>query len=148
MITIYSNQIGGNMNNDKNETNNSFIYITFATFIFLILLCLYMFLGPIYTVWSSQKQGEAEFARAEANRQIAILEAKSVHESSKSLAEAEIVRAKGVAESNKIIGDSLKENESYLRYLWVQGLQSNQTQVIYVPTEANLPILEAGRLNK
>lgn len=76
------------------------------------------------------------------------MEAQAKCESSKSLAEAEIIRARGVAESNKIIGDSLRENESYLRYLWVQGLQTNQMQVVYVPTEANLPILEASRLRK
>ena len=63
-------------------------------------------------------------------------------------AQAEIERAKGVAEANKIIGDSLKGNEAYLRYLWIQGLQEGATpQVVYVPTEAGLPILEAGRTN-
>lgn len=35
-----------------------------------------------------------------------------------------------------------------LRYLWIQGLQEGATpQVVYVPTEAGLPILEAGRTN-
>lgn len=64
------------------------------------------------------------------------------------LAEAEIERAKGVAEANRIIGESLKGNEAYLRYLWIQGLQEGSTpQVVYVPTEAGLPILEAGRMN-
>lgn len=114
----------------------------------ILLAALFFWIGPIYSVWSSQKQGEAEYAHAESSRQIAILEAQAKCESSKSLAEAEIIRARGVAESNKIIGDSLRENESYLRYLWVQGLQTNQMQVVYVPTEANLPILEASRLRK
>lgn len=103
---------------------------------------------PIYSVWEHRKHGEAELARAESNRQIAILEAKAKEESSKSLAQAEIIRARGVAEANKIIGDSLKENEGYLRYLWIQGLQTNNMQVVYVPTEANLPILESKRLDK
>ena len=66
-------------------------------------------------------------------------------ESAELLAQAEITRAKGVAQANKIIGDSLKENEAYLRYLWINGLESNNPTVIYVPTEAGLPILEAGR---
>lgn len=98
-----------------------------------------------YSVWSERKKGEAELARAESNRQIKSLEAKAVLESAKHLSEAEVIRAHGVAEANKIIGDSLKGNESYLRYLWIDGLQNTQGQVIYVPTEANLPILEAGR---
>ena len=100
---------------------------------------------PIYNVWQQEKEGQAELARAESNRQIATLEAKAKLESSKSLADAEVVRARGVAEANKIIGESLNGNEGYLRYLWIQGLQTNQMQVVYVPTEANLPILEATR---
>jgi hypothetical protein len=60
------------------------------------------------------------------------------------IANAEIARAKGVAEANQIIADSLKNNEAYLRYLWIDKLSDNQN-VIYVPTEAGLPLLEAGR---
>jgi hypothetical protein len=63
------------------------------------------------------------------------------------LAESEVLRADGVAKANKIIGDSLKGNEAYLRYLWIDKLDNKSGQVIYVPTEAGLPILEAGRLS-
>lgn len=100
---------------------------------------------PIYNVWSAGQSGLAELRKAEQNRQIAIEEAKAKMESAKMLSEAEIVRARGVAEANKIIGDSLKGNEAYLRYLWIDGLNRNNQNVIYVPTEAGLPILEAGR---
>ena len=58
-------------------------------------------------------------------------------------AEIEVARAQGVAQSNEIIGRSI--TSSYLKYLWVQGMQTNQMQVVYVPTEANLPILESKR---
>lgn len=102
--------------------------------------------GQCYDVWAQGKMGEAELARAESNRQIKTLEARAFEESAKHLAQAEIIRAGGVAEANKIIGESLKHNETYLRYLWIQGLQTNNMQVVYVPTEANLPILEAGRM--
>jgi hypothetical protein len=103
-------------------------------------------LGKSYDIWAQRKQGEAEFAHAESHRQIKTLEAKAALESAKFLAEAEIVRAHGVAKANQIIGDSLKGNEGYLRYLWIQSLEHKAKEVIYVPTEANLPILEAGRL--
>ncbi len=59
-------------------------------------------------------------------------------------AEIEVARANGLAQSNKIIAGSI--DEAYLRYVWVKGLQNGKNQVIYVPTEANMPILEAGRL--
>lgn len=103
---------------------------------------------PQYKVYSQKLSGEAKLKEAESSRKIAIEEAKAKKESAIMLAEAEVERAKGVAEANKIIGDSLSGNEAYLRYLWIQGLQDGSSEVIYVPTESNLPILEAGRLNK
>lgn len=102
---------------------------------------------PNYNVWQQGMAGEAELRRAEQNRQIAIKEANAKRDAAALLAEAEIERAKGVAAANKIIGDSLSGNEAYLRYLWIQNLQSNEMQVVYVPTEANLPIMESTRLS-
>ena len=58
-------------------------------------------------------------------------------------AEIEVAKAEGVAKSNVIIASSISEN--YLRYKWIEGLQGAQKQVVYVPTEANLPVLEANR---
>lgn len=124
------------------EDMNKMLYAGFA--LCLIILS-FIFLHPIYSVWSQRLAGEGELARAESNRQIRTLEAKADEEAAHSLCAAEIIRAEGVAEANKIIGNSLQDNEGYLRYLWIQGLQTNQMQVIYVPTEANLPILEAGK---
>lgn len=100
---------------------------------------------PNYNVWQSSKSGEAKLSEADYSRQIAVREAQAKLDSSKLLAEAEVERAKGVAQANQIIGDSLKNNEAYLRYLFVNNLENTKDQVIYVPTEANLPILEAGR---
>lgn len=101
---------------------------------------------PIYNVWSAQKAGEAELAQADQNRQIAVAQAKAKAESAHFEAEAEVTRATGVAQANAIIGKSLQGNEAYLRYLWINGLENNRNAVIYVPTEANLPLLEATRL--
>ena len=58
-------------------------------------------------------------------------------------AEIEVARAQGVAKSNEIIANSI--TEGYLRYRWIEGLQTKEKTVIYVPTETNLPLLEAGR---
>lgn len=88
--------------------------------------------------------GKKMLAEADWSRKIQIADALAKAEAAKALAQVEIERAKGVAEANRIIGDSLKENEGYLRYLWIEKLhEGNQT--IYIPTEAGLPILEAGR---
>lgn len=117
--------------------------------LFLIVLALGAVAGgcyafPKYRVYSQTMEGRAELARAESNRRIAIAEAEAKRESAVSLAQAEVERAKGVAEANKIIGDSLRGNAEYLRYLWIDGLRTNEMQVVYVPTEAGLPLLEAG----
>lgn len=112
------------------------------------ILCGTFYFVNKYWVWSAHMTGEQELARAEGNRKIAIVEANAKKESAKALAEAEIIRAEGVAKANQIIGNSLKNNESYLKYLWVQSLDHTQNKVIYIPTESNLPILEAIRLKK
>ena len=103
---------------------------------------------PTYLVWQQNKVGEAELARAEQNRQIAIQEAKAKEESAKSLANAEIIRAQGIAEANKIIGDRLKNNDAYIHYLWIEALRETTNAVVYVPTEAGIPITESTRFLK
>lgn len=99
---------------------------------------------PRYNVWQQEMVGKAEFAKAEQNRRIKIEEAKANLEAEKLNAEAEIVRAKGAAEAIRIENGSL--SPAYIQYLWVRQQQNlNDKTVIYIPTEANLPILEAGR---
>lgn len=102
---------------------------------------------PQYNVYSQRMEGEAQLAHSHASRQVQIQDAQSKLEAAKSLALAEVERAKGVAQANQIIGDSLKGNESYLRYLWVSQLNdpNGRGEVIYIPTEAGIPILEAGK---
>ena len=118
----------------------------FVSIVALLLLILTAMWGiPKYNVWQQRLAGEAALARATQDRQIAVQEAQAKKEAAVMLAAAEIERAKGVAAANKIIGDSLHNNEDYLRYLFVNGLENTKNQVIYVPTEANLPILEANR---
>ena len=79
-----------------------------------------------------------------------MLEAQAKLDSAALYAQVEIARAGGVAQANKIIGESLKGNEAYLRYLWIQSMTDTQQghTVVYVPTEAGLPILEANRFQQ
>lgn len=122
--------------------------ITIGSFLTLVItgvVTLALWGCPQYNVYHQRQEGMAELARAESNRQIKIAEAHAALESAKLLAQSEIEHAKGVAESNRIIGDSLKGKGEYLQYLWIRGLQDKDNNTIYVPTEAGLPILEAGR---
>ena len=99
--------------------------------------------GPVYNVWQQGLAGRAELQKAEYTRQVAVLEAQAKKDSAQQLADAEVIRAEGVAKANQIIGNSLKDNREYLQYLYITGLEegSNKGNVtIYVPTEGGMPV--------
>ena len=98
---------------------------------------------PIYGVWQQSLAGKAELQKAEYTRQVAVLEAQAKMDSAQKLAEAEIIRAGGVAKANQIIGESLKDNREYLQYLYITGLEEGSQKgnvTIYVPTEGGMPV--------
>ena len=121
------------------------VFGVFGTMCLVGFVSLLMWGCPQYKVYEQRLSGEAKLREAESSRKIAVQEAEAKRDSAKMLAEAEVERARGVAEANKIIGEGLKGHEEYLMYLWIMSLGDKDNHVIYVPTEANLPILEASR---
>ncbi|HHT04486.1 MAG TPA: hypothetical protein GX005_09240 [Bacteroidales bacterium] len=120
-------------------------HIVFIAIGMLSLILLFMFGGPVYRVWQQEMRGRAQFAEAEQNRRIKIEEAKANLEAEKLNAQAEVERAKGAAEAIKIENGTLSDR--YIQYLWVRNQNNlNDRTIVYVPTETNLPILEAGRM--
>lgn len=121
----------------------AYIYLGIVSF---ILVVAGLFAGcPAYNVYQQRMEGEAELAKSQFSRQVQIQDAESKLIAAKSLAAAEVERAKGVAAANQIIGQSLEKNEAYLKWLWIEGMkESTNKEIIYIPTEASLPILEAG----
>lgn len=120
-----------------------------AVFVALVVIFIILFATfgyPVYRVWSQGKRGEADLREAEWNRQIAIKEAEAELESAELKKQSDIIRAEGVAEANKIIAQSL--TEEYIRWKWVEGLHDGSSEIVYIPTEAGIPIMEAGRFNK
>jgi len=121
--------------------------VSITLILFVIgLIVLFLWGCPQYAVYSARKSGEAVLAHAQSSREVAVAEAKAKMESAALLAQADTIRAHGVARSNIIIGQSLTPN--YLHWYWIDNIEKNPNAVIYVPTEANLPIMEAGRFNK
>jgi regulator of protease activity HflC (stomatin/prohibitin superfamily) len=114
----------------------------------VVLLAGLMIGWPQYRVYQQRLAGEARLAEAQSSRQVAILEARAKKESAISLAEAEVIRAEGAAKANRILQDSLGGPEGYLRYLQIQALEETKASLIYVPTEAGLPVTEAKRLGQ
>jgi hypothetical protein len=103
--------------------------------IILLLIATWMAIGPNYRLW-----------RASIEKRIAVEEALAEADAAVELKRAEITRAEGVAEANVIITESI--DEQYIRWLYVNNLADhNASEIIYIPTEGGLPILEAGRLS-
>lgn len=111
-------------------TTNAWIIIGLV--LGLVVLCMIVF--PIYGVWSSRKHGQAELAEAQGRFSAAELNKK-----------AAIVEAEAVAAQITTIGEHLKQHDLYLRWQWIEMMKHRQGETIYVPTEANLPVLEATR---
>jgi hypothetical protein len=98
---------------------------------------------PLYGVWQQGMAGKAELQKAEYTRRVAVLEAQAKADSASKYAEAEVARARGVAEANRIIGQSLENNKAYLQYLYITGIQEGSekgNRTIYVPTEGGMPV--------
>lgn len=120
----------------------------------IAIVVINMAVMPSYRIYKQNKQGEANLRQQEWEKKILVEQAKAQNESATlnaeatikqetAKAEAEIIRAKGVAEANRIIGQSLKGNEEYLNYLWINNIEKTTSEKIYIPTEAGMPILEA-----
>jgi regulator of protease activity HflC (stomatin/prohibitin superfamily) len=127
------------MKPDNTLRNASIIGVSFL----VSLVIINAIIGPIYNVWAQSLAGKAELQKAEYTRQVAVLEAQAKKDSAQQLADAEVIRASGVAKANQIIGDSLKDNREYLQYLYITGIEDgakNGNVTIYVPTEGGMPV--------
>lgn len=133
------------MNNNINVSPKLIKGVVWGIAAIVLLIVAMAFIRPWYNVWSQEMEGKAEFAKAEQNRKIKIEEAKANLEAEKLNAQAEIERAKGAAEAIRIENGSI--TPTYIQYLWVrQQSDLNNRTVIYIPTEANLPLLESTRM--
>ena len=98
----------------------------------------YGFANKHYRVWAMEMEGKAKLAEATQSRQIQIEQAKG-----------EKMAATFTAEAIAIVGKASKSFPEYRNQMFIQAFgdalnnESIKT-IIYVPTEANIPILEAG----
>ena len=109
----------------------------------LVTLC--MAGCPAYGVYSARMHGKAELARAQYSKMVKVAEAEAQLESAPKIAAADTLRAHGVARANIIIGESL--TDKYIHWYWVDELKTTKNRIIYIPTEGNMPLLEAGKRN-
>lgn len=119
-----------------------FRWVKIGVGVLLGIIILAMVGCPQYKVYQQRKEGEAMLAHAQSSREVAVAEAKAKMESATLLAQADTIRAHGIARSNQIIGSSI--TQEYLHWFWIDNIDKS-SNVIYVPTESNMPIMEAGR---
>lgn len=130
---------------NQQTTAKVFKWASIFTVVVMIVICGFLIGCPRYNVYQQKMEGEAVLAHAQSSREVAVAEAKAKMESATLLAQADTIRAHGIARSNQIIGMSL--TDAYLHWFWIDNIEKNPNSVIYIPTEANLPIMEAGRLD-
>lgn len=104
---------------------------------FVALFITFRGISPQLNLYKANTEKKARIAESRAKAEAAAFDAA-----------AEVERARGAAQATEIIAATLTPD--YLRYLYIQALAEADSlgQVIYVPTEAGLPILEAGRATK
>src|SRR5437667_12412978 len=100
------------MNGEKINHAAVALWICLGVILLAVLTTVGMVGCPQYNVYSQRMQGAAMLAHAQSSKEVAVAEAKAKMESATLLAQAEVSRAEGVAKANKIIGESLKNNES------------------------------------
>ncbi|HLS38809.1 MAG TPA: hypothetical protein VK023_11125 [Sphingobacterium bovisgrunnientis] len=130
-----------------NSTKPIGIILVAVVFIIIIL----MFGLPTYNVWQQEMAGKAEMAKAEQNRKILIEEARARLEAEKLNAQAEVERAKGMAEAMKLEIGTL--NSTYNQYLFIRTLEKladkgDLPQIIYMPSEGLVPVLDVNHSKK
>ena len=125
--------------------NKSIIVPTAIILITGTVLTLILFLSAIafrhYNVWSMEMQGKAKLAEATQSRQIQIEQAKAELEASK-------MRAQAI----QIMGEAAQKYPEYRQQEFMASFgealrEGKMSQIIYVPTEANIPLMEAGKRN-
>lgn len=110
----------------------------------IVMLVMVLIVGgmagcPQYDVYSQRLAGEATLARAHAARQVLVTQAQAEKDSAE-------LRAAAIA----IVGKAAKEFPEYRQQEFIgafaEAMHNGKiAQIIYVPTEANIPIMEAGR---
>lgn len=94
---------------------------------------------PQYSVYTAKMDGEASLARAQSTKQTLVTQAQAEKD-------AALLRAEAI----KIVGQAAKDFPEYRQQEFIgafaDAMQNGRiNQIIYVPTEANIPITQAGK---
>ena len=117
----------------------------------LIVLAIALQSCGVYNNWSreqdrldAENKGKSLLLESESSKKVLIETAKANLEAARLNAQADSVRAMGIASANRIIGLSLRDNPGYLEWLWIDNIEKNQNAVYYIPTENKFPIMQTA----
>lgn len=110
-----------------------------AVILTMLIIIILLFGFPMWNVWRAGMAGEAQLKSAEQTRQIQVLQAKGEKEAAQH-------RADAIA----IVGKASRDFPEYRQQEFIGSFaealhNGNIHQIIYVPTEAGIPITEASR---
>ena len=113
--------------------------VVVLTLIIIAVIGLLFFAIPMWNVWRMGLSGEAELNKAEQTKKIMI-------ETARAEMEASSLRARAI----EIMGGAAKKYPEYRQQEFIQAIgealrEGDIDQIIYVPTESNIPITEAGK---
>jgi hypothetical protein len=122
--------------------NSSGLVISWSlagAFLLIGIIALGMWGCPQYEVYSQEQSGRAQLAKANQNREILVSQARAEKE-------AALLRSDAI----KIMGQAAKDFPEYRQQEFIGAFaeamkEGRISQIIYVPTEGNIPITEAGR---
>ncbi len=122
------------MKNSQKGSSELVVLIITVGLVFAVVFAVW----PYYKVWSQEMRGKAALAEARQSKMIQVEQAR-----------AELDSAQLRAEAIKTIGIASQKYPEYRTQEFIgafgEALREGQiNQIIYVPTEGNIPILEAG----
>lgn len=124
---------------NNTELKIIFKYSIKVLIVIAVIFTILAIIVPYYRVWALEMEGKAVLMKNTQTRQIMIEQAKAEKE-------AALERAEAIA----IIGKAAKEYPEYREQEFIGAFaealsEGKINQIIYVPTESNIPILEAGK---
>jgi hypothetical protein len=105
-------------------------------------------IGPRLNLYKAETSKRERIAEARAEADAELYRADAEVRQARRHAERDRIRARGIADANAIINESL--TAEYLQYYWIEGVRESDAQLIYVPVDPasglpTLPVTEAGR---
>ena len=93
-------------------------------------------------LFKAESSKKAKVEQAKADFESAKLEADTRIIEAEALAKAKLIEANAKSKAIEVVGNSLKSNPEYLKFQMIEGMYRYKSdKTVYVPTEANLPII-------